>query len=37
MVGESRAELVQVRDAKVRAVEAQMKEENRVQAIEGVQ
>ena len=33
----SRAELAQVRDAKVQAVEAQMKEEDMVRAIEGVQ
>ena len=33
----SRAELAQVRDAKVQAVEAQMKEEDIVRAIEGVQ
>ena len=33
----SRAELAQVRDAKVQAVEAQMEEEDMVRAIEGVQ
>ena len=33
----SRAELAQVRDAKVQAEEAQMKEEDMVRAIEGVQ
>ena len=33
----SRAELAQVRDAKVQAVEAQMMEEDMVQAMEGVQ
>ena len=33
----SRAELAQVRDAKVQALEAQMKEEDMVRAIEGVQ
>ena len=33
----SRVELAQVRDAKVQAVEAQMKEEDMVRAIEGVQ
>ena len=37
MVMGSRAELDQVRDAKVQAVEAQMKEEDMVRAIEGVQ
>ena len=36
MVMGSRAELAQVRDAKVQAVEAQMKEEDMVRAIEGV-
>ena len=33
----SRSELAQVGDAKVQAVEAQMKEEDKVRAIEGVQ
>ena len=37
VVMESRAELAQVRDAKVEAVEVQMKEEDMVRAIEGVQ
>ena len=36
VVMESRAELAQVRDAKVQAVEAQVKQEDMVRAIEGV-
>ena len=37
MVMGSRAELAQVRDAKVQAVEVQMYQEDMVQAIQGVQ